>query len=88
MLYFVASFAEWFNSHEEVLNYVMPIIVQALNHPSLAMPATLALKEVVKENQTHLQPFTPIILATSQVRLETRCTHTHTYIYMCVCIYI
>ena len=64
---FVGAYAEWISSHPEVLGLVLPLMLQGLREPELAQSATLSLKEVLCENQDHLQPFVADILNASKV---------------------
>ncbi len=65
--YVQGAYAEWINNHPEVLRYVIPLLLQGLKDVELAQPATLSLKEVVRENVDHLKPFAQDILTSSQV---------------------
>ena len=65
--FLAGSYAEWISAHPQVLGSVLPLMLQGLRDTNLAQPATLSLKEVVRENQEHLHPFVADILAASKV---------------------
>ena len=67
------SYAEWISTHPEVLGSVIPLMLQGVKDTELAQPATLSLKEVVRENQDHILPFVGQILTASKV------CNTHIY---------
>ena len=50
-----------------MLGSVIPLMLEGLKNPELAQPATLSLKEVVRENQHHLFPYVTQILTMSKV---------------------
>ena len=66
----LGAYAEWISSHSEVLSHVVPLLMQGITNSQLAQSATLALKDVVRENQQHLKPYVGTILSTGQQVLQ------------------
>ncbi|GAB1597490.1 importin-13-like isoform X1 [Argonauta hians] len=66
----IGSFAEWLNWNPDVLQAVIPMLLEALENPEVVTPASLALKDVTKETRDHLPPFAPQILTACQNVLE------------------
>ena len=75
------AYAEWISSHPEMLGHVIPLMLQGVTNTDLAQPATLSLKEVLRENQDHLKPFAQPILTACKVRTEqsVSCLCMHLY---------
>ena len=61
------SFGEWMNCHPENLGCIIPLILQGLGNTEVATAATMALKDVSRENLDHMQPYTGQILSACQV---------------------
>lgn len=55
------------NWNPDVLQSVIPMLLEALQNPEVVTPASLALKDVTKETRDHLPPFAPQILTACQV---------------------
>ncbi|KAK2156574.1 hypothetical protein LSH36_209g00066 [Paralvinella palmiformis] len=69
-LYLIGAYAEWISSHPEMLGHVIPLMLQGVTNTDLAQPATLSLKEVLRENQDHLKPFAQPILTACKEALD------------------
>ncbi|XP_067677743.1 importin-13-like isoform X2 [Haliotis asinina] len=69
-LYMIGSFGEWMNCHPDSLGCVIPLILQGLGNSEVATAATMALKDVTRENLDHIHPFAHNILVASQTVLE------------------
>lgn len=57
--------------HPEMLLTAIPMLLQGLSNPELAIAATLALKEVVQENQVYVLPIAGQTLLEMKVRRQT-----------------
>ena len=68
VLYDTGSFGEWMSCHPESLGCAIPLLLQGIGNPEVAMPATMALKDVTRENLDHIQPYIQQILQASKVR--------------------
>ncbi|XP_041359281.1 importin-13-like [Gigantopelta aegis] len=66
----IGSFGEWMNCHPENLGCIIPLILQGLGNSEVATAATMALKDVSRENLDHMQPYTGQILSACQSVLE------------------
>ena len=66
-MFILGSFGEWFNYHPDILGSVIPLILQGLTNSEVATAATMALKDVTRENLDHIGPFIHQILSSSQV---------------------
>ena len=53
--------------HPESLGCAIPLLLQGIGNPEVAMPATMALKDVTRENLDHIQPYIQQILQASKV---------------------
>ncbi|KAK3611733.1 hypothetical protein CHS0354_037313 [Potamilus streckersoni] len=69
-LYMIGSLGEWMNSHPECLAKVIPLILQGLRNSEVATAATLALKDITRENMDHIYPYLQQILQASQSSLQ------------------
>ncbi|XP_069126278.1 importin-13-like [Argopecten irradians] len=69
-LYMIGSFGEWINCHPGSLSAVIPLILQGLCNTEAATAATMALKDVSRENLNHMPPYAHQILTSSQTALE------------------
>ena len=68
----LGCYAEWISSNPEVLNSVLPLLLQGIcNNKELLISATLSLRDVIRENQAHIAPFATIILSTVRPVLQT-----------------
>lgn len=56
-------------SHPETLSYVLPLVLQGINSPEVGTAATIALKDITKENLANIQVYAHQILMACQVRL-------------------
>lgn len=63
------SYGEWMNYHPQSLSCAIPLLLQGLGNPEVAMAATMALKDITRETLEHIQPFVPQILPACQVRI-------------------
>ncbi|XP_060584457.1 importin-13-like, partial [Ruditapes philippinarum] len=70
VLYMLGSFGEWMNCHPQSLPCAIPLLLQGLSNPEVAMAATMALKDVTRETLEHIQPYVPQILQACQAALE------------------
>ena len=66
-MFVVGSYAEWIAGHPDILDHVIPLMLQGLKDVELAQPASLSLKDVVRENQENLHPYVQQILTASKV---------------------
>ena len=69
-LYRLGSYSEWVSEHHDMLSHVLPLLLQGLQDTRLAQAATLALKEIVRENQHHIAQFASEILAHSKASVK------------------
>lgn len=69
-MYFIGAFSEWMGEHPEMLLTAIPMLLQGLSNPELAIAATLALKEVVQENQIYVLPIASQTLLEMKAALE------------------
>ena len=67
---FQGAYAEWISQHPEILGNVLPLLLQGILDTELAQSATLALKDVLRENQSHLKQFVPSILSSCKQALD------------------
>jgi hypothetical protein len=65
---FAGAYAEWINSHADVLRQVVPILVLGLVSADSAPSATMALKDLTRDCQGCMRPFADLILQASKVR--------------------
>ena len=56
--------------HPGSLRSAIPLLLQALNNPEVAMAASMALKDVTRENLDHIQPYVQEILQACQVNIS------------------
>ena len=63
------SFGEWMSCHPECLGCAIPLLLQGIGNPEVAMPATMALKDVTRENLDHIRPYIQQILTACKVGL-------------------
>ena len=55
MLFRSGAFSEHYSQKPELLSIVFPVILlHGLSHPDTAMYATRALKDICKDNMTHI----------------------------------
>lgn len=66
----IGSFGEWMSCHPESLRCAIPLLLQGIGNPEVAMPATMALKDVTRENLDHIQPYIQQILQAGKSALE------------------
>lgn len=69
-LQMLGSYGEWMNYHPQSLSCAIPLLLQGLGNPEVAMAATMALKDIIRETLEHIQPFVPQILPACQAALE------------------
>uniref|UniRef100_A0A2C9LA12 Importin-13 n=1 Tax=Biomphalaria glabrata TaxID=6526 RepID=A0A2C9LA12_BIOGL len=65
-LHMIGSFAEWMQWHPETLGYVLPLVLQGISNPEVGTAATIALKDITRENLTNIQPYAHQILMACQ----------------------
>ncbi|XP_012939318.1 importin-13 isoform X2 [Aplysia californica] len=66
----IGSFAEWMRWHPETLSSVLPLVLQGITNPEVGTAATIALKDITRENLSHLRPFAHQILVACQKSFE------------------
>ncbi|ESO93597.1 hypothetical protein LOTGIDRAFT_189780 [Lottia gigantea] len=69
-LYMIGCFGEWMNYHPDILGCIVPLLLQGLGNAEVATSATMALKDVTRENLDHVQPYAHQIILASQTVLE------------------
>ncbi|KAH9499827.1 Importin-13 [Bulinus truncatus] len=62
----IGSFAEWMQWHPETLSCVLPLVLQGISNPEVGTAATIALKDITRENLSNIQPFAHQILMACQ----------------------
>ena len=63
MLFRSGAFSEHYSQKPELLSIVFPVILlHGLSHPDTAMYATRALKDICKDNMTHIGTYSEGIL--------------------------
>ncbi|CAH1775868.1 unnamed protein product [Owenia fusiformis] len=65
----IGSYAEWINFNPEVLSSAIPLVLQGIGNQESSSCATMALKDLTRENQSHLLPFAKDILHTCETVL-------------------
>ncbi|XP_066298980.1 importin-13-like [Branchiostoma lanceolatum] len=65
-LYTIGAYAEWLNSHPELLSGLIPLILSGFTNPDLTLSSTLTLKDVAQECAKNMQPFANDILSACQ----------------------
>jgi len=66
----IGSFAEWMQWHPETLPSVLPLVLQGLTSTDLGTAATIALKDITRENLAHIPPYAHQILMACQKSFE------------------
>ncbi|XP_013776592.1 importin-13-like [Limulus polyphemus] len=66
----VGAYAEWINVHPQVLGDVVPLLLLGLQNPKVAPASTMALKDITRDCQACLKPFSEQILKYSQEALS------------------
>ncbi|CAL1539957.1 unnamed protein product [Lymnaea stagnalis] len=66
----IGSFAEWMQWHPETLGCVLPLVLQGISNPDVGTAATIALKDITRENLSNIQPFAHQILMACQSCFE------------------
>ncbi|RZF36601.1 hypothetical protein LSTR_LSTR007304 [Laodelphax striatellus] len=66
----VGSYSSWMNYHPELLSHVIPLLLMGLNNSETAPSATLSLKDISRECQLKLKPYSDLILHTSRTVLN------------------
>lgn len=67
MEFSTGAYAEWINSHPDVLGYVIPLLLMGLQNSEVAVSATFALKDITRDCYTSMHPFAEQILHTCLV---------------------
>ncbi|XP_019623580.1 PREDICTED: importin-13-like [Branchiostoma belcheri] len=65
-LYTIGAYAEWLNSHPELLSGLIPLILSGFTNPDLTLSSTLTLKDVAQECSKNMQPYANDILSACQ----------------------
>ncbi|CAL1278540.1 unnamed protein product [Larinioides sclopetarius] len=60
----IGAFAEWINTHPDVLGCVIPLLLMGLQNADVAISATFALKDISRDCYSSMQPFAEQILHT------------------------
>lgn len=66
----IGAYAEWFNSHPKSLTHVIPLLTLGLENAETAPAATLSLKDLSRECQFSIQPYSQLILSASMEALR------------------
>lgn len=66
----IGAYAEWLNWNANLLQSVIPMLLQALQNSEVITPASLALKDITRETRDHIQPFANQILTSCSNLLE------------------
>ncbi|XP_059166946.1 importin-13-like [Physella acuta] len=66
----IGSFAEWMQWHPETLSCILPLVLQGISNPEVGTAATIALKDITRENISNIQPFAHQILMACQSCFE------------------
>ena len=75
------AYGEWMSCHPQSLVAAIPLLLQGLENPEVATAATMALKDLTRENLEHIEPFIPQILASCQVGMcWSRCSLIRPYL--------
>ncbi|CAG5128606.1 unnamed protein product [Candidula unifasciata] len=69
-LHMIGSFAEWMQWHPETLSYVLPLVLEGISNPEVGTAATIALKDITRENLSNIQVYAHQILTACQSTLE------------------
>lgn len=62
------AYANWISTHSAALEHVLPLIILGLNVPETTSSATMALKDLARDCQYNIKPFSSLILDASQVQ--------------------
>ncbi|XP_035698782.1 importin-13-like [Branchiostoma floridae] len=65
-LYTIGAYAEWLNSHPELLGGLIPLILSGFSNPDLTLSSTLTLKDVAQECAKNMQPYANDVLSACQ----------------------
>lgn len=65
----IGAYAEWISAHSSTLEHVLPLITIGLNVPETSPSATMALKDLARDCQYAIKPYSSLILDASQVIL-------------------
>ncbi|XP_078575480.1 importin-13-like isoform X4 [Branchiostoma floridae x Branchiostoma japonicum] len=65
-LYTIGAYAEWLNSHPELLGGLIPLILSGFSNPDLTLSSTLTLKDVAQECAKNMQPYANDVLSSCQ----------------------
>lgn len=77
--FFSGAYSSWIAAHTYTLEYVLPLIISGLSIPEATSSATMALKDIARDCQCDIKPYTGIILNASQVTNKKRyynCNHS------------
>ena len=66
----IGSYSEWLCDHPEMLENVMPLVISGLSNVDVSTNATLALKDLTRNCQQYLHPYSDHTLAVSQVSIS------------------
>ncbi|WAR23427.1 IPO13-like protein [Mya arenaria] len=65
----LGSFGEWMSYHPQSLTTAIPLLLQGLESPEAAQAASMALKDITRENLDHIRPYVHQILQACQAAL-------------------
>ena len=81
--------SSWFRAHPDLLQAVLPIILDGLTNVSLASSAALAFRDVCGECAEHLAPAVMQIIPACQVIVSGVLYHMQcTRVYICTCTFV
>ncbi|RUS89456.1 hypothetical protein EGW08_002753 [Elysia chlorotica] len=66
----IGSFAEWMHWHPDTLSCVLPLVLQGISNREVGTSATIALKDLTRENLGNIQPYAHQILIACQSAFE------------------
>ncbi|KAK6640059.1 hypothetical protein RUM43_008336 [Polyplax serrata] len=66
----IGAYSSWIAAHTYTLEYVLPLIISGLSIPEATSSATMALKDIARDCQCDIKPYTGIILNASQQALH------------------
>ncbi|XP_014680934.1 PREDICTED: importin-13-like [Priapulus caudatus] len=82
----IGAYAVWINNHSEVLTGVIPLLLQGVTNPDVAPSATMALKDIARDCQPLMKPFSQHILNSCQEALLSLSLKPREQVRIMVCI--
>ncbi|XP_046679331.1 importin-13 [Homalodisca vitripennis] len=66
----VGAYADWMNCHRETLQHVVPLLMFGLENPETAPAATMSLKDITRECQLAMEPYSHHLLTAAMEVLK------------------